>query len=252
MLKTALSPRWLALLAVLLIVVYSFFRLGLWQWSNATSQESVDLLAEQALLDPVAITQVTEPRSAFPEDGSGKPVIAEGSYDAERQFYVPDRVLNGDLGYWVMTPLDTSQGVLLVLRGWVADPVDADLPPATGVTVTGTLAPGESPALDVDLANNLMTSVDLGVLINAWDDDLYNAFIFATDESPQVSADSVAEVPPPTLANRDIDWGNLGYALQWWVFAAFAVYMYFRFLHQAAHEDDETSENTDTKHKVRE
>ncbi|WP_311198102.1 SURF1 family cytochrome oxidase biogenesis protein [Ornithinimicrobium sp. INDO-MA30-4] len=141
--------------------------------------------------------------------------------------------------------------MLLVLRGWVADPVDADLPPATGVTVTGTLAPGESPALDVDLANNLMTSVDLGVLINAWDDDLYNAFIFATDESPQVSADSVAEVPPPTLANRDIDWGNLGYALQWWVFAAFAVYMYFRFLHQAAHEDDETSENTDTKHKVR-
>ncbi|WP_260115323.1 SURF1 family protein [Ornithinimicrobium sp. INDO-MA30-4] len=110
MLKTALSPRWLALLAVLLIVVYSFFRLGLWQWSNATSQESVDLLAEQALLDPVAITQVTEPRSAFPEDGSGKPVIAEGSYDAERQFYVPDRVLNGDLGYWVMTPWTHRRG----------------------------------------------------------------------------------------------------------------------------------------------
>lgn len=246
MFKAALSPRWLALLVVLLIVVYSFFRLGMWQWSNATSQESADLLAEQALLEPVAITSVTEPRAAFPQDGSGKPVTATGRYEASEQFLVPDRVLDEELGYWVMTPLETNEGgVLVVLRGWVSDPGLADLPASTPVSVTGTLAPAEAPALEIDLENGRMSSVDLGVLVNTWDGDLYNAFIFATQEDPQLTATSMEQVPPPTLANRDIDWGNLGYAMQWWVFAAFAVYMYFRFLHQAAN-----SEHSDTPHRV--
>lgn len=234
MIRTALQPRWLALLAVLVVVVYTFVRLGLWQLAVAQDRVFEDTLAAQAAQPEVPIAQVLEPFSPFPNDASGRPVQVDGSYDAQLQFLVPDRLLEGRDGYWVMTPLRTEQGDLLtVLRGWVADPAEADAPPGTPVSVTGTLAPGESPATEV-LPPGQLGSVDLAVLANTWEGDLYNAFVFATGEEPPLTSEAVEPVPPPLLSSRGVDWGNLGYALQWWVFAGFAVYMYLRFLKEAS------------------
>jgi surfeit locus 1 family protein len=235
--RTALQPRWLALLAVLLIVVYTFARLGLWQLAVAQDRAFEETLAAQAAQAEVPVEEVLKPFGAFPADASGRPVSATGRYDADLQFLVPDRLLEGRTGYWVMTPLRTEEDALLtVLRGWVASPDAADSPPATEVEVTGTLAPGESPSTRTDLSAGLLDSVDLAVLANQWEGDLYNAFVFATGEEPQVTATSVEPVPPPSLSDRGVDWGNLGYALQWWVFAGFAVYMYLRFLKEASAE----------------
>ena len=235
MIRTALQPRWLALLAVLLIVVYSFVRLGLWQLAVAQDRVFEETLASQAAQAEVPVEDVLQPFSAFPNDASGRPVAVYGAYDSGLQFLVPDRLLEGREGYWVMTPLRTDQGDLLtVLRGWVADPAIADEPPATPVSVTGTLAPGESPSAATGLPAGQLGSVDLAVLANTWEGDLYNAFVFATGEQPQVTDLAVQPVPPPALSNRGVDWGNLGYALQWWVFAGFAVYMYLRFLKEAS------------------
>jgi surfeit locus 1 family protein len=233
--RTALQPRWLALLAVLLVVVYAFVRLGLWQLAVAQDRVFEETLASQAAQAEVPVEDVLQPFSAFPNDASGRPVSASGTYDSGLQFLVPDRLLEGREGYWVMTPLRTQEGALLtVLRGWVADPATADEPPGTPVSVTGTLAPGESPSAATDLPAGQLGSVDLAVLANTWEGDLYNAFVFATGEQPRVTELTVEPVPPPALSGRGVDWGNLGYALQWWVFAGFAVYMYLRFLKEAS------------------
>lgn len=235
MLRTALQPRWLGLLVVLLIVLFAFGRLGLWQLSVASDTDAQEVLAAQAGAPTVPLDELLAPVSAFPEDGSGRPVEVTGAYAAEHQFLVPERVLGGASGYWVITPVRTPADALLpVLRGWVADPADADSPEPTPVTVTGTLAPGESPVPGPPLPEGQLRSVDVAVLANTWPQDIYNAFVFATDESPQVSASSVTPVPPPPLSGRGFDWGNLGYALQWWVFAGFAAYMYLRFLKEAS------------------
>lgn len=235
MLRTALQPRWLALLALLVVLLYAFGRLGLWQLSLAQQEEGQQVLQAQAAAPAVPLQSYLDPHRAFPPDGSGRAVRAEGVYVGAEQFLVPQRYLQGREGYWVVTPLRTSGGALLpVLRGWVAEPGQTDQPGPGTVTVTGTLAPGESPAQPDDLPAGQLGSVDLAVLANTWTGELYNAFVFATDEQPQLSSSDVTKVPPPPLTRDGVDWRNLGYALQWWVFAVFAVYMYLRFLREAA------------------
>ncbi|MGB5952563.1 MAG: SURF1 family protein [Ornithinimicrobium sp.] len=236
MLRTALQPRWLALLAVLLVVLISFGQLGMWQISRAQDEDNRDLGAQQANLASQPLTDVLQPHQAFPDDGSNLPVQATGSYVADLQFLVPQRRLNDVEGYWVITPLRTQSGALLpVLRGWVAQPEDAGAPEEITRTVSGTLAPAESPVSNAGLPPGQRGSVDLANLVNEWPGELYNAFIFATDEQPPSTAGSVVLVPPPTLGSDGLDWSNVGYAMQWWVFAAFAVYMYWRFLRDATY-----------------
>lgn len=234
MLRTALQPRWLGLLALLLLVLYAFTRLGLWQLAVAQDSADAEALQAQTSAPAVPVQQVLTPFGSFPDDGSGRAVTVAGTYVAERQFLVPGRRLEGRTGAWVVTPVRTADGALLpVLRGWVTDPGQADRPPTTPVVVTGTLAPGESSVAGPAPGPGSLGSVDLAVLANTWPEDLYNAFVFATGEAPQVTGPTVTPVPPPSLTGRGFDWGNLGYALQWWVFGGFAVYVYSRFLKDA-------------------
>lgn len=237
-LRTALQPRWLVLLAILIAVLIAFTQLGLWQISRANSADERDALRTQEQQSAVPLASVTAPHAPFPPNGSNLPVEVSGAYEPSLQFVVPNRVLNGQQGWWVVTGLRTDDGSLLpVLRGWVADPLEAGTPDTGSRVVQGTLAPSESAVPDADgtaLASGELASIELATLANTWPGDLYNAFIFATDEQPAVSGE-VQPVPPPSLAGESLDWRNLGYALQWWVFAGFAVYMYWRFLRDATY-----------------
>ena len=130
-----------------------------------------------------------------------------GTYDASGQVLVADRRLDGVAGYWVVTPLvvDPAGSVraarIAVLRGFVTDGTGTGPAPSAGgpVTVTGTLAPGESPASSAAaLPDGQLGSLDLARLVNRWPGDLYNAFVFATAETPDASP-GVQRVPPPPL-----------------------------------------------------
>lgn len=228
------------MLALLIGVIVAFTQLGLWQISRADSSDAQDVMDAQENVTPVPLSSVVTPYAPFPDDGSNVPVEVSGSYDPELQFVVPDRVLDGEVGWWVVTGLRTDEGALLaVLRGWVSDPAAVAAPSPGPRVVYGTLAPSESavPTDEVSAGNEVayeeLGSIDLAILANTWPGELYNAFIFATDEQPAPATD-VVPVPPPSL-DAGLDWGNMGYALQWWVFAGFAVYMYWRFLREAAY-----------------
>lgn len=241
MIRTALRPAWLALLALLIVVVWSFYQLGMWQIGVSSNDAAREHAAAQAARPTEPIGEVTAPHQPFPEDGAGLSVAAEGRYAASEQFLVPGRLLEGEPGYWVVTPLRTAASgeaaLLPVVRGFVIDPAQAGLPPADPVTVTGTLAPSESPGEAGDLAalpEGQRATIDTADLVNDWDEPVYNAFVFLVDEQPGVTAPSVVRVPPPVFGESGIVWRNFGYGLQWFTFAAFAVYMYVRFLRQAS------------------
>ncbi len=240
--RTLGRPRWLLLLAVLVAVVIAFTRLGLWQLSVAQDDAVEQAQAEQAARPAEPVEEVLAPHGGFPEDGRGRSVLAVGAYDPARQFLVPDRVLAGESGYWVVTPVVVaSTGARLpVVRGFVGDPALADSPGEEQVTVTGTLALGESPVSAPGLPEGQRGSVDLALLANQWPGELYNGFVFATGEQPRVTGPAVTPVPPPSFGG-EVDWRNLGYALQWWVFAGFAVFMFWRLLVED-HRADRVSE----------
>lgn len=246
MIRTALRPGWLALLGLLVVIVWAFYQLGMWQIGVSSNEASREHAAAQAARPTEPLAEVTQPHEAFPADGAGLSVTTEGEYAVEHQFLVPGRVLEDEPGYWVVTPVRTlasgEPALLPVVRGFVADPEDVDRPGPGTVRVTGTLAPSESPGEAADLGplpEGQRAAIDTADLVNAWDDPVYNAFVFLVEEDPPTTSASVERIPPPVFGDSGIVWRNFGYGLQWFVFAGFAVYMYLRFLRQAARDAEE-------------
>jgi len=145
-LRTALKPRWLALFALLVLIMASFAQLGLWQLHVARDKGLAEALRKAHEARPVMVDTVVQPHQPFPNAASARPVIAIGSYAADGQVLVGPRRLEGREGYWVVTPLvvDGTGARLAVVRGFVPDPADAGTAPQERVQVTGALAPGES------------------------------------------------------------------------------------------------------------
>ncbi|NLJ53905.1 MAG: SURF1 family protein [Intrasporangiaceae bacterium] len=242
MIRTALRPKWLG--ALLLAVVFAVIcgLLGNWQLREARAEARAQEIERAAAMPIQPLTEVVQPQSAFPPDGSTRRITATGAYDADGQVLIADRRLDGELGYWVVTPLVVQEtgASLPVLRGFVTAIEDAPAPPEGGVDIGGGLAPGESPMSEADLPDGVFRSIDMSLLINRWDTAVYNAFVFLTDESQDgkpVALDGIERVPPPTGDSAQLNLKNAMYALQWWVFAAFGFFLWWRTVRQAHLEE---------------
>ena len=240
-LRVAMKPRLLGLFALMVVLVIAFVLLGGWQWDVARS--AGDSAANRHLEDrPVLpIAQVMTPNQAFPANGSLQPIRARGHYDTSRQELVAGRVLNGRNGFWVLTPLviDSTGARLPIVRGFVASARDATAP-ATGskeVVVTGALAPGESPDTQT-LPPGQIASINLAILINTWGGTVYNAFVFATNEQPVATVAPVQHFAPPQPGGGGFHLLNAGYALQWWAFSGFAIYVWVRLVRDERDADE--------------
>lgn len=231
MLRTALRPRFLGLLGLVLLVGVAFGLLGRWQLGVAESSAYREAVEQARAQAPVELTTTLEPHAPFRGDLSSRPVTATGRYAADGQLLVPGRRLEGVRGLWVLTPfvVDGTGATLPVVRGFVTDPSDAAAPPAGDLTISGGLAPGESP-VDEPVPNGQIGSVDLSLLVNTWPGDIYNAFVFLEAEDP-AAAGQPTRVPTP-LADTSIQWRNAAYAVQWWVFAFFALWVWFRMVRE--------------------
>ncbi|WP_460466163.1 SURF1 family protein [Calidifontibacter terrae] len=232
MLRTALTFRWIGWFVVLLAAVVAMVLLGLWQFGVAHDNGASKTVEDAQHLPVAPITEVVQPNEPFRADMSVRRVTATGTYEPQRQLLVPDRRLNGRTGYWVLTPLlvTDSNARLVVLRGFVTDPAQATKPTATAVTVTGALAPAESPTA-TSLPAGQIGSVDIASLVNLWGDRIYNAYVFATAEQPAATTSAITRIPPPSpVPASGLHFVNLAYAVQWWLFAVFAIYIYLRML----------------------
>ncbi|MGA8048464.1 MAG: SURF1 family protein [Dermatophilaceae bacterium] len=247
MLRTALQPRWLGALVLATVFAAVCGWLGAWQLEEARAEGRAQAIERAAALPVAPLTEVVEPQSEFPRDGSTRRVTATGSYAADGQVLIAERRLDGQVGYWVVSPfvVDGTGATIPVLRGFVSDAAQAPAPPAGGIGLAGGLAPGESPRSEAGLADGVYRSIDLSVLVNRWDTEVYNAFVFATDETVLSGADAgspaaldgLTRVPPPTGAQSELNLKNAMYALQWWVFAAFGFFLWWRMIRQAHRED---------------
>ena len=254
MLRTALKPKWLGLLAVVIAAGIVCVQLGFWQLNVARDKGLAEALRKAHEARPVLLDTVIRPHQSFPNEQSNRAVTAVGEYAADDQFLVGPRRLGGTSGYWVVTPMVVKEtgARVAVVRGFVAEsggkPAVAPItPPAGSVSVDGTLAPGESPAAAPSGAPGwpkpAMGSIDTALLVNQWTGQLYNAFVFAQSEKSATGAgiqapDGLRRVPPPEVTGG-LKWRNAAYALQWWVFAGFALFMWFRMVRDDAQRDDE-------------
>lgn len=231
-----MRPKWLALLALVCVVLVTFALLGLWQLNVARDKGHAEALARAAALPTVPLTDSLPPHTPMTSDLAGRAVTVSGTYDAQRGIVVTDRRLGERTGYWVVTPLvvDGTGARLAVVRGFATDPAAVPAPSAGPVTLAGMLAPGEAaPDKPVALPPGQMQSVDLAALVNDWPGELYNAMLFPTSQTPPApDTGALTHIPPPDLLAEGMSWRNLAYALQWWIFALFALYMWWRMVRE--------------------
>lgn len=231
MVPVLLQPRaWGAHLLVVVAVVAAVL-LGLWQlgaWQSAREAEARDLSSAE----PVALNDAMTGFDPFPGQYVGQPVTMSGEWLPESTLFVADRGRAGELGYWVMTPLlvdgsDDGAGApsaMPVVRGWTQS---AEAPAVDGrVELTGWLQPSEGSSLpDPGEGREVIAEMRVASVTQFVDVDLYSGFVVAqqpTDGLAAVSPEQIPSVSPVTSLK------NLLYAVQWWVFGLFAVYIWQR------------------------
>ncbi|WP_180903204.1 SURF1 family protein [Nonomuraea indica] len=246
MLRTLLSPRMLGLHLLTIGVVIAFILLGRWQLGVFQDSGRPQATADP---EPVAVTAVAPVGAQLAGETVGRRVTAEGVYDAQRQLLVADRVPDVDepggnvargKGYWVLTPLRLDDGTLMpVVRGWVAEAGDpATVVPEGRVTLSGRLRPQQGTDSVQRRAGGLpegqVQTVSTGELLNLWNGEQVRAG-YVVAQPPSGGLTQVKVSPP--IVGGTLTWRNLAYAANWWIFAGFAVFMWFHFVRDGVRED---------------
>lgn len=222
--------RWLTLRAIglgvlALALMAAMGALGLWQL-GAYDKHQAESAKTRLAQPPVPLDEVLGPDSPFPADGVGRPVIVRGSYDARDQFYVRD-VPGAGSTYAVVTPMRTAAGsMILVVRG--ASPTAHAQVPSGAVTVSGVLQPSQPRGAPLD-RSRVTDGLRIASVLNSVQGDLYAGYVVLTESHPAETLPPVrSPLPDPS---RWAGVRNLLYAIQWWVFAAFVGFMWWRIVH---------------------
>lgn len=221
--------------AVLLLVISLAFaalcaRLGVWQLHRLAERRARNAeLASRLGIAPVAPAELP----ADTAHARFRRVTVAGTFDFDHEIYLTGRSLNGSPGVFIVTPMRQANGgpAVLVQRGWVYSPDAATIDPQRWLEperrqVTGYVdefrSAGRGPAVFPDKP-----------LAWRWLDGTRLASAFPYPIAPYYVVDlgdSAADAArrdstPARLGLPAMDEGpHRGYAIQWFSFAAIALY----------------------------
>jgi len=199
----------LAVAAVGLCVVMGLWQLGIYEGRQGDAQDGA-----RQQVEPLAA--VWQPGEAFTSDLKDKRVSLEG------RFADDDLTVTRDDGStWLVTPFVIGDHALLVVRG------EGKRAPASDATdLDVVLEPSESGgrALGPDRDGVRTTNaISVPALLNDLPQQLYGGYGIALTDTGLPLVD-----PPEPNVSLTVGLRNLAYALQWWVFGAFALFMWWR------------------------
>jgi len=213
-----------------LVCVGVALSLGLWQydaWETRRTAAAVDLTQRE----PEALGDVIGADEAFPGGQVGQPVVVAGTWLPDATVLVSGREHDGRDGFWVVTPL-TSGGpadpAIPVVRGWTASAADVPSPPTGAAEVVVWLQPSEGTGeVDTDAPDAIYPQLRVADLVQLVDVDLYGAYGVSQEGLDGLESADLESLPD---AGRFTALRNLLYAIEWWVFGAFAVFIWWRYL----------------------
>ncbi|MFD7716681.1 SURF1 family protein [Streptomyces sp. NPDC059814] len=265
MYRFLLTPRWWGInLFVVLAIPFCVF-MGTWQLGRFEDRVQTHEAADK---QPAPGTRVAKPLDELlPVDTvtSGRPATATGRY--ADQFLVPGRKLDDRTGFYVVGMLRTDSGKALpVVRGWLpgkAGHTSVPAAPTGDVTVIGDLQASESSGTaGVDATGGLpdgqVGMISAASLVNLVPYDVYDAWVTlqktdadagpgdtgagtgtgaASGAGDAKGAAVLRPVPATAAQGTGLDlkaFQNLGYLCEWFVFAAFVLFMWFRLVRREA------------------
>jgi surfeit locus 1 family protein len=264
--RALLAPRLLGLHALAIAATVVAVFLGLWQY-DAWQIHREDRSASLVNAAPKPLASVMSSDAPFPGEDVGRPITLTGQWLPDATVYVADRFLESRRGVWAVTPVAVcpqerdatacaKAPAMLVVRGWAPAAKDVPAPPTGAVEVTGWLQPGEGAGLaDPDPGDDVIPEMRIADAIQHLDQDLYGAYVVArevstssttgeagstTGEAGSTTREAGLEpVTPESLPKAPASTGlrNLLYAIEWWVFGGFAVFLWWRFCRDELERD---------------
>ncbi len=233
-----LQPRLLLLHAAAVVALVACVLLGRWQY-DAWQLHREDQAAAIADEPPVAIDDVLGPDDPYRNDAVGQPVAVSGAWVFGSTAYVADRPADAGTGsasgYWQLASVAVcpdgdcaGASAVPVVLGWTPDLPSGTVAPEGPVELTGWLQPGEGSEVDDDPTDDVLSSLRIPDLLQRSDRDLYAGYLIL--DEPHAARGGLTAVTPDSLPEPPTWSGarNLMYAVQWWVFAGFAVYLWWR------------------------
>ncbi|HEX2905022.1 MAG TPA: SURF1 family protein [Jatrophihabitans sp.] len=230
------QPRYLGLSALMIVVAIVCGLAGTWQIYRFTEKHDANHhLRSDAHDAPLAITAALGPASNPTSSGQAQKfrvVTATGSYLPSGQTLLRGQSTDGNnIGYLVITPLQTSQGVVLVARGFVPQNNAADASPQVPAAPTGPVSVsirlqpasavtdkyGRLPGEQVDTVN----AADQAARLHQ---PVWNAYGELLPGQP--GGVGLQAIPAPDLSNPAggaEEPQHLAYVVQWYLFGLLAL-----------------------------
>jgi surfeit locus 1 family protein len=246
--SVARRPRWIAAFIFALIVAAGFAALGQWQVGRAVQTATVVSYPTETV---VPLSSITKPQHPVTDRAAGQMVSVVGRRVAGDTYVVTDRVNYGVTGFWVIGHVVGTNGVsVAVALGWAPTKARADAAAdvlrvgAPTATIVGRYQPTEPPDQE-NFQKGIRSAVSIPELINDWKTvptSVYGGYI--VDKTPSAG---LAKIYSPKPTNDvTLDWLNVFYAIEWVVFAGFAVYLWYRLVKDAWEKEVEDSQDSAT------
>lgn len=245
----ARRPRWIAALVLALAVAAGFAALGQWQLERSVEGGTV---TEEQTETPVTLTRIAEPQQPLRGDTIGQRVTAAGEFVVDDFLVLSGRINHADPGFWIVGHAVTPAGAsLAVALGWAATEAEADTAlgavradPPNG-ELAGRYLMSESPEQS-DFESGERSALAVAELINLWTvppDGVYAGYLVLADAP--AGLETIDAPPPDTGVSLNLL--NVFYAIEWVVFAGFAVFLWYRLVRDAVEaEAEREAETTET------
>ena len=234
----ARRPRWIAALLLCLGIAAGFAALGQWQLSRSVVNVDTEAPDTEAA---VPLESIAEPQTEVTQPQLGRRVSVDGDFVAS-DFIVLTGRNNGDAadGAWLVAHFVTERrrhprGRAGLGSGCRHRGGGAGSRVRAGPLV-GRYLPSEAPT-DSDFEAGERSALSVAELINIWPDaqPAYGGYLVVDDAWPGL--DPIYS-PAPT---REIEFNllNVFYALEWAIFAGFAIYLWYRLVRDVVEREAE-------------
>lgn len=229
--KFLLTPKWILVTLICFGMLPAFQALSNWQWHRLSDRQVYNIqIQSQIDKEPVVISDIVleNPDSkTVPDDTQWRTVEMTGTWLQPNQVLVRKKSLESNLGLWVVTPLQLTDGTVVIInRGWTAaansaidSPVVADVPSGT-IEVLGRVRDVQertSPA-PTDLPDGQVDRI-IPMEIFSSTETVSNAYVEMTASRPESKTSEIRTLPEPEVTEG----AHRSYALQWMFFEIMTV-----------------------------
>nr|WP_250544189.1 SURF1 family protein [Canibacter zhuwentaonis] len=248
-----LRPKSLLALLVALVVASGFAWLAQWQLGNAVQAQTAQAYDSENV---VPLRSVNVPGEPLDDIAAGHRVQVEGALTGDTQTVINRQREDGAIGYWLVTRAVVGGADapvnLAVVVGWAADEqqITVAAQKLQGVAgesavYTGRYNPTEPPQRSSATGyGDRLATVAPAQLINIWGAEAvsasYSGFLVLEPETQLLQELGLERIHSraPQQAT-ELNWLNLFYAIEWVLFACFAVYFWVRIMRDTWEKEHE-------------